>query len=134
MLSIFPQLFSYALIVPLVFRVVVGVTFTVFGYVNIAERFTEKSVMLERFKLKPGKVWLWITIALEIVGGILLLVGLYTQVASLILSILLLLAALAQYKHKNVFGFSVGFFLILFLVTLSLLFLGPGFYAIDKPL
>lgn len=90
--------------------------------------------MLEDFKIKPGKLWLWVIIVVEILGGALLIVGLYTQVAALALSILLTLAIIAVRKNKRVFDLSLDFLSMLLLITLSLMFLGPGFYSIDLPL
>lgn len=134
MLSIFPYLFSYALAVPLAFRLVLGALFIFFAYRNISDRGQKKSEVLEGFKLKPGHLCLWILALLEAAGGVLLLFGLFTQAAALGLSVMLVLAAVAKHKDKNSLGLPLGVILLLLLIALSLLFLGSGFYAIDRPL
>ncbi len=134
MLSVFPTLFSYQLVVPFAFRIVIGIIFVAFGYLNITRRVGEKSATLERFGVNPGKFWLLILAIIEILGGIMFIIGLYTQVTALVLSILLAIGAKVKGKHENVFSLSLGFILLLLLITSSLLFLGPGFYSIDLPL
>lgn len=134
MLSLFPILLSYNLAVPLVFRVAVGLTFIFFGRTNLAEHKTSKLAMFERMGLKSGIVWLWILVAVEVIGGGLLVVGLWTQAAALALSVTLLLGIIVKIKNGDSLPWSVGFLSLLFLITLSLLFLGPGFYGLDLPL
>ena len=134
MLSVFPSLFTYALVVPFVFRIIVGAFFIYLAYATVNKDLKEKSAILENLKLKPGLFWLWIIIFIEIVGGVLLIAGLFTQVASLALSILIALNAIARWKNKKGVGFEASSILLLLVITLSLIFLGPGFYAFDLPL
>lgn len=134
MLSLFPYLLSYSLFIPTTFRLVLAIVFIVFAYKNATNRDVKKSQILEKFKLKPGHLWLWVLVLIEIAGGVLLLFGLYTQGASLALSVILLLGAIAKYKDKDAFSVSIEVVLLLLLLTASLLFLGPGFFSIDRPL
>ena len=134
MLSIFPALLAYNLAVPLIFRIAVGLIFICFGYSNLKKNREEKISALAWFKLHSGKNWLILIALIEILGGTLLFIGLYTQVAALVLSIVTLVGILAKQKNPDVLKLSAGFLYLLLLVTLSLLLLGPGFYAFDLPL
>ena len=134
MLSLFPILLSYNLAVPFVFRVIVGLIFIFFGHSNLAEHKASKLAMFERMGLKSGIVWLWILVAIEVIGGGLLIVGLWTQAVALVLSSILFLGIIVKIKNGDSLPWSIGFLSLLFLITISLLFLGPGFYGLDLPL
>ncbi len=136
MLSVFPTLLfsTYSLVVPLVFRIVIGLVFVWLGYRKITgDRNGQTNVSAD---LKPAMSpsWTWLVAVVEMVGGILLLIGLYTQVVALIFSIMLIPAIIGKYKKPEMISLSRGTLLLLLLVTASLLFLGPGFYAFDLPL
>lgn len=138
MLSIFPTLLSYNMLVPLIFRLIGGIIFIYFGYATIVSfgktTLEESEPTPEISEAKNGKIWLWILSLIEIFGGILLLAGLFTQIASLTLSVLIILGMTKKYKKiVNNLSFSSGFWFMLLLATASLLFLGPGFYSIDLP-
>lgn len=133
MLSIFPDLYSYSYAVPLIFRLVIGTIFLLFGCTNILER-ENRSKTFEQWKLRPAIAWIWVVSVIEIVTGIMLVAGLYTQIAALVLSVILALFAFAKKKDPSVTALSLQTILLLFLITLSLLFLGAGFYAYDLPL
>ncbi|MEK7574604.1 MAG: DoxX family protein [Patescibacteria group bacterium] len=134
MLSVFPELFSYALVVPLVFRIVIGILFIGFGYKNITENREGKIKILSDFKLASASVWLWCIAIIEIISGVLLVGGVYTQVVALILSVFLIIAIIGKYKNPSAVSLSQETVWLLILVTTSLLFLGPGFYSFDLPL
>ncbi len=134
MLSLFPILLSYNLAVPLVFRVIVGLIFVFFSYQNTNEQKAPKIALLEKMGSRFPSVWLWTLITIEMVGGSMLIVGLWTQAASLALSLTLLLGLAVKHKDANSLPWSKGFLALLFLITLSLVFLGPGFYGLDLPL
>jgi putative oxidoreductase len=71
---------------------------------------------------------------IEIVGGVMLLVGFYTQVAALVLAVLTLCEAYIEYKDPAILKRNLVFYVMLFAITLSLLFSGAGAYAFDLPL
>jgi|SRR3989338_1937946 len=134
MLSLFPILLSYNLAVPLVFRVIVGLIFVFFSYQNTNEQKTLKIALFEKMGSKSPSVWLWALVTIEMVGGIMLIAGLWTQAASLALSLVLLFGLFVKHKNEKSLPWSTGFLSLLFLITLSLMFLGPGFYGLDLPL
>ncbi|MDO8482512.1 MAG: DoxX family membrane protein [bacterium] len=134
MLSLFPVLLSYNLAVPTVFRIIVGLTFIFFSYQNANEQKAAKIALFEKTGSTFPSVWLWTLIAIEMVGGSMLIVGLWTQAASLALSLILLFGIAIKQKDATSLPWSKGFLALLFLITLSLMFLGSGFYGLDLPL
>lgn len=134
MLSLFPALLPYSLVVPFVFRIVSGALFVYIGYANLTRHRASKIALFGRFRLMSGNVWLAVLAALEAAGGLMLISGLFTQGAALALSFLLILGLIARKKQPEAIFWSGGFLCLLLLITASLLFLGPGFYAFDLPL
>jgi len=71
---------------------------------------------------------------LELVSAVLLIVGLFTQMAVLA-SILLLIARLVKAKQGGSMNFyEVALYATLGIIAISLLFSGAGFLAFDLPL
>ncbi|MBI2097999.1 MAG: hypothetical protein HYT46_03680 [Candidatus Vogelbacteria bacterium] len=106
MLSLFPNLLTYWLVAPVILRAVLGLAFIHEAY---AERKTERVMSL-----------------LKAVAGGLLVIGLLTQAAALGGAIICLyeLWRLGTNDRR----------LLKLAIAVSLLFLGPGFFALDWPL
>lgn len=116
-LSIFPDLLTFGLIAPLLLRVIAGFIFIHLGY---------KKVHKNKYS--------WIIPYAEIIGGIFLILGLFTQAVALILSFFILYTMYKKIRQPNLHNNSIEFFILLLTVLLSLLFLGAGFFAIDLPI
>lgn len=114
-LSFFPDLLTYSMVGPLLLRL--AMVFFV-GYLSL-QRLKENNVL--------------IAIPTTIVG-ILLLLGLYTQIAS-ILGIIII--STDYWINKGSVSFNTErklLYGIVKIILLSLLFTGPGFLAFDLPL
>ncbi|MBI2047649.1 MAG: hypothetical protein HYT27_00770 [Parcubacteria group bacterium] len=116
MVSLFPDLLSFALVAPFIIRLCLGFYFLLYG--------------LRLFKNSPN-----ITLGihkghilgmLAFVGSILVLVGLFTQAAAILLA-LLSLYRIKRSQNKILYA-------LLFGMALSLLFSGAGLFAFDLPL
>src|SRR3989344_279576 len=105
MLNPFPELLMYSLLGPFILRVVVGLIFIDLGFLKFRSEKERWLASFETLRLRPADLLLPIYALLQIVGGALLVIGLWTQVAALI-----------------------------FIISLSLLLTGAGTYAIDIPL
>ncbi|MCR4311529.1 MAG: DoxX family protein [Candidatus Taylorbacteria bacterium] len=119
--------------IPLVFRLVVGLTFVYFARTNLTSQKVSKMALLEHSNFTSSRVWLYVLVLIEFVSGLALIIGIGTQIASLVVSVLLLIGVGVKKKNAEALPYSSGFLTLLLLVTTSLLFLGPGFYAIDFP-
>jgi len=63
-----------------------------------------------------------------------LFIGIYTQIVSIALSVLMAGAILIKTKNPISLKNDLGYYILLFITTLSLLFLGAGLFAFDLPL
>jgi uncharacterized membrane protein YphA (DoxX/SURF4 family) len=120
MLSLFPVLLSYERVAPFLLRLVLAVILFHWSY--------------GRFKKGPRTPLLTAAGIVEAVTGLLLFLGLLTQLAALIL-IIVMIAKLAQkIKTKAFFTDGVNYYFVVLVIAVSLLFLGPGAFAFDYPL
>ncbi len=127
MLSLFPDLFDWSFYVPFFFRVflsayIIGVGYSFFKKSTAS---TEKS----EDKLSWG-----------ILGGFLivlaacLLVGVVVQVAGVVAFAASLFAIYAKKYNLKEIDETTTFYMLFALVGISLVFLGPGPFAVDLPL
>ncbi|MES2087966.1 MAG: DoxX family membrane protein [Patescibacteria group bacterium] len=133
MLSTFPLLLSYQFAVPFIFRVVVGLIFIWSGYKNFSPANSKNSTLSIRFT-NLTKMWLWSIAILEVLGGVLLLAGLFTQITAIVLSLIIVASIARSYRKGSDVSPEQNILLLLTLITISLLFLGPGFYSLDLPI
>lgn len=134
MLSLFPNLFTYELIAPLILRVIVGFIFLNLGYLKFKK---EKEDWVIFFKLISEKWSVFITKIIgliEIIGGIFLIIGFLTQGSALFLGIITFLNLYVETQEPSIIKRTIPFYLMLVAILCSLLFLGPGFLSIDLPL
>jgi putative oxidoreductase len=134
MLNPFPVLLSYSLLAPFILRVVAGLIFLDLGLLLFKGEKQRWLISLTALRLPSPKTTLKILGVVEILGGLMLIVGFYTQVAALVLALLTFSEAYVEYKDPTVLKRSMVFYTILFAITLSLLFSGAGAFAIDLPL
>lgn len=134
MLNSFPDLLAFGLVSPLIIRVATGLIFINFGYTKLFTERIAKAALFDAVGLTPGDRWVWVIGFLELTGGILLAIGLFTQVTSLVLMPIALGALILKSKRPEAIASQRELLALLFLMTLSLLFSGAGFFALDLPL
>jgi len=134
--SLFPQLFDFQQIAPLILRVILGMIFIVHGYPKLFKNYSQTVQFFESVGLKPGKVLVFVSGSVEFFGGMFLVIGLFTQAAAGLLAINMAVALfwVKIYKSKAKFSGGYEFDLILFILAIALLFLGAGALALDLPL
>ncbi len=134
MLNPFPELLTYSLLAPFIIRLAVGFVFLNLGILTIKG---ERDVWQNSIKAlgipNPKRVTQILAI-IQILGGLLLIIGLYTQIAALILGILSLAETYIEYKESSILKRELFFYILLFVSTISLLLSGAGAFAIDIPL
>ncbi|MDP3661381.1 MAG: DoxX family protein [bacterium] len=134
MLSVFPDLLAFGLLAPFLLRVALGLVFINFGWYKLGKNRAEKAAFFESLGWKPGNYFAFGFGAIELIAGILLVIGLYTQPAALVAALISLGALLLKRKTTNGIESSTGFLTLLFVIALSLLVSGAGFFAFDFPL
>jgi len=134
MLAIFPDLLTYGLLGPLLIRLTLGLLFIDMGYFELTREQKRWRAVFETLRLKPVAMWSKGFGILQIVGGILLIAGMFTQVAALFFAIISLAEIFIEYREPAILKRNIVFYLLIFVMSLSLLFSGAGFYAFDLPL
>ena len=120
MLSIFPSLLSWEQISPTLLRIVLGVIFIFWAY-----------KAYKREKSDPRQKALGI---IEGVAGILLFIGLWTQLAALYAIIDLAVRLIERIRNKAFLTDGVNYYLILLVIAICLLVSGAGVFGFDMPL
>ncbi|MEK7556255.1 MAG: DoxX family protein [Patescibacteria group bacterium] len=134
MLNPFPDLLAFSLLAPFFLRVVLGISYARFGYLKLIRNRVPKTGFFEKDNLKPEIILVLAVGLFEAVGGVLLIVGLFTQIASLLLGIIVLGAIAVKLRNRAAPSNELGYHILLFVATFSLLFSGAGAFAIDLPL
>ena len=117
MLSLFPTLLSWDQVSPFLIRIVLGAIFLHWAYKAMKHRpvsANKKAVAL-----------------IEFVTGTLLIIGLWTQAAAIAAGLNLIVRLVERIQKKAFLTDGVNYYLILFVLALSLLVTGPGIWAKD---
>ncbi len=118
MLSLFPTLFSYSQISPLLIRITLAVVLLFWAY-KALRTFAGSSLLN-----KTGCI-------VEVVVGVLLLLGLWTQGAAIVAVIDLIVRLVERGTKRAILTDGVNYYLILLVLALSLIVTGPGIWARD---
>ncbi len=113
-LTTFPALLTFGLIAPLLLRLAVSLYM----------------LLVAHLKFKTQKIGSIIFA----IPGLLLLIGFHTQIASLFSIIVLSIDAYTNKKRAGLALEQKMIFAFVVIILLSLLFTGPGFFALDLPL
>ena len=117
MLSIFPDLLAFGLFAPFIIRIALAIYALSFAI----------STGKKASRQKDFSIYLWIRINLASIGGILVFLGIFTQIGALFLGAW---AALEAFRNKE----ARAIYLLALAMALSLVFSGAGFIAFDFPL
>lgn len=134
MLNPFPDLLVYSTFGPLILRVVLGLIFLDLGVLKLKREKPQWTASLEALHLKPAKAIVTLIGIIEILGAIMLIIGLYTQVAALAFAIITALEFYIEYRDASLLKRNIVFYLLLLAISISLLLTGAGAYAKDIPL
>lgn len=130
MLNVFPDFLTYALFAPLFLRVVLGAFVISKSYKKLRPLFTvDGNASVPKDKLSK------IVSVLFLISGIFILIGLYTQVSALLLILLTIGIFIRKGSRGEVLNSTETWLQVfVFVMALSLMLSGAGFYAIDLPL
>ena len=115
----------------LLLRLAVGVIFIAHGW----GKFSDMASTIGFFgQLGMPSVFAYLVAAVELLGGLALVVGLYTDLAALLLAIVMVVALVYVKMATLKVGFVGGyeFDLVLLAANLAIMFVGPGKYTALK--
>jgi uncharacterized membrane protein YphA (DoxX/SURF4 family) len=134
MLNVFPELLSFSLFAPFFLRVVLGIVFVNLGFLKFK---LERDSWIRFFRLtplKPAEFWVSFFALIQVVGGLMLIAGIYTQAVALVFAAITLIEIYVENREPVLLNRNLVFYILLFVISLSLLLTGAGFFAIDLPL
>lgn len=134
MLNPFPEFLNYALLAPLVLRVVVGFIFVDLGLLKFKSEKDRWLASFDTLGLRPATLFVPLYGALQVIGGFMLFFGLWTQVAALFFVLSTGIELGIEWRAREILRRDAVFYLLVFVISLSLLLTGAGAFAIDLPL
>lgn len=117
MLSLFPSLFSWSELAPFLLRLTLGAVFI----------YSSARVLRDRSSPSRQKA----VGTIEVIAGSLLIIGLWTQLAALVLVVDLLIRLIDRANRRAFLTDGVNYYLLLLVMAISLLVMGAGFFAFD---
>lgn len=134
MISPFPILFAFGWFAPTIIRIVLGIFFVRFGIVKLHSGKSAKLTFFESAGFPRANIFLLTTAWIEIIGGIMLVTGLYVQIAAITLSLLMAGAVFIKWHKPGLLKNDIEFYILLLAGTASLIISGAGAFAFDLPL
>lgn len=126
---------AYSGFAPLVLRVATGAVFAVHGYQKLTQMGVEGVAgFLTSLGFPIPAVFAVILIAVELLGGIALILGVATRPAAKLLAIVAFVAFFTVHMTKGFFISDGGyeFIMLLFAASVSLMLTGPGKWALGE--
>lgn len=134
MLNPFPELLTFALLGPLILRALLGLIFIDLGLLKFRGEKQSWLASFETLGLRPSSLFVPLYAILQIIGGIFLIIGLWTQIAALAFVIFTGIELYIEWKARKILKRDIVFYILIFVISLSLLLTGAGAFAIDIPL
>lgn len=132
--NLFPELFTYTLVAPFILRVVLGFIFLNLGSLKLGKEKKGWIISLNILGLKPAQFFVGLLGIVEILGGLFLIAGAYTQLTALVLAVISLSELFIEYREESILKRDLTFYLLLTVICISLLLTGAGLWAIDIPI
>lgn len=124
----------YSFLAPFILRLVIGIIFIDLGLLKFRSEKERWLASFETLGLRPADLFLPLYALLQVAGGALLLVGLWTQAAALAFVIFTGIELYVEWTAREILKRDIVFYVLIFAISLSLLLSGAGAYAIDIPL
>ncbi len=133
-LNTFPSLLTFSMFSPLILRVVIGIIVINLGILKLNKEKISWQKLFETINFLPTQIFVKILAFIEIIGGLILIAGAYTQITAMVFSALFFCEAILEYREPVLEKRNITFYILMFSISLSLIFLGAGFLAFDLPL
>lgn len=124
----------YGSLAPFVLRVVTGLIFAMHGYQKFQGGLPGVAEFLGSLGFPMATLFAFLLIAAELIGGIFLILGVFTHWTAKILAFVSLVALLTVHAGKGFFISNGGyeFILLLLAATISLAITGPGRWTLKS--
>ncbi len=133
-LNTFPTLLTFSMFSPLILRVILGFIVINLGYLKLTSEKIAWQELFETINIHPSRIFLRVLAFIEIIGGLMLIAGSYTQLTAMVFAVLFFCEAVLEYREPILQRRNLTFYILIFGIALSLIFLGAGALAVDLPL
>ena len=134
MLNVFPELITFVLFAPFMLRVAVGILFFFWGIRLLwREKHAEAASTLRVEWGSMGVFFIWYLAFTEILLGLTLIAGFFTQIAAIVGMIISGKLYFYSTRYPIVAHADKTTYFLIFIICLSLLLTGAGIFAIDLP-
>jgi len=130
-LNTFPQILDFSLLAPLILRIVLGFIAIDLGYLKLGKENSEWRELFDTIHFKPSAFFVKAFSLIEIVGGLMLLFGAYTQIVAIVFAVVYFCEAVLEYRQDGLEERNLPFYILMFTISLSLIFTGAGVFALD---
>ena len=133
-LNTFPTLLTFSQLSPMILRIVLGLIAVNLGYLKLTKEKIDWTELFETINIHPAQFFVKVLAFVEIIGGLMLVVGAYTQITAIVFATLFFVEAVLDYRESELEDRDLTFYILMFTISLSLVFLGAGAFALDLPL
>jgi len=134
MLSIFPDLLPYGLFAPTIIRLSIAGILIYFGIQILSTKKGGFIARLQSSNYPFAELMPWPFGIVSFLSAGFLVIGFLTQAVAIVSAYLFLNFFIIDSGEEKVFNIPNIFYVVMFFVSLSLLFSGAGFLALDFPL
>jgi len=134
MLNTFPELLTFSMLGPFILRITLGLIFIDLGVLKFRAEKERWLTSFQALNINPAELLLPAYAILQIIGGVLLFIGLWTQLAALAFVIFTGIELYVEWEAKDILKRDIVFYVLIFTISASLLLTGAGAYSLDIPL
>jgi len=129
--NVFPELLDYSLLAPLIMRVILGLVLLNLGWLKMHKEKNGWVMFMRAMNFKRAREIVTTFGLLEFAGGLMLIVGIYTQPVALAFILLGGIQLFIESKEESLLRRDFVFYLLMTAIATSLLLTGAGLYAVD---
>jgi uncharacterized membrane protein YphA (DoxX/SURF4 family) len=135
MLNTFPELLNYAILAPTMIRFLLSFVLITTGVTMIkpsTRALFSAYFASKEYPLASFLPWKFATV--QILLGIFLFFGFFTQISSLIAIYIFFSLFYIENRAEKILPHTSNFYLVMIIISMTLLFTGAGAFAVDLPL
>jgi uncharacterized membrane protein YphA (DoxX/SURF4 family) len=133
-LNTLPDLLTLSILAPFILRIALGLISINLGRLKLTEENEAWNKLFETIKFNPASHFVKGMAIIEIIGGLMILFGAYTQIAAIAFSILFFCETVLEYREESLEKRNLSFYILMLAISISLVFLGAGAFAFDSSL
>ncbi len=130
-LNTFPQLLTFGIFAPLVLRIIIGFIAINLGSLKLTKERSRWTALFDTIHFHPSGIFVRLFASIEIIGGLMLVGGAYTQIIAAVFSMIYLASAVLEYREEGIEERTLPFYILMFAISFSLIFTGAGAFGFD---